>query len=51
MLAIWFWILMLLALVLGGGYSQGKCPAWGPGLVLFLLLVILGLKVFGNPLS
>ncbi len=50
MRAVFFWILILLWVVLGGCYSQGKCPWWGPGIILLFLLILLGLQVFGSPL-
>ncbi len=48
-----FWIIMLLWLVLGlmwhGGYATGWGP-WGFSLMLFIMLGLLGWKVFGPPL-
>ena len=46
-----FWILMLLWLVLG--LAVHYYPAWGPWpgtILLFILLLLLGWKVFGAPL-
>jgi hypothetical protein len=46
-----FWILMLLWLI-GYGYSATRAPfVWpviGPNILLFILLVILGWRVFGS---
>lgn len=48
-----FWVLMLVSLVLGA-WPTGPTPAqWrsrGFNLILFILLVLLGWKVFGAPL-
>jgi len=55
-LSIWFWILMLVW-VLFSGWSQ-YVPGqpytyrnWGGSLLLFLLFLLLGWKVFGSPVS
>ena len=49
-----FWLLMLLALVLGFSWRfwpDGSAYAWPVGgLYLFVLLVLLGLAVFGFPI-
>jgi Na+/proline symporter len=50
-----FWILMLLWLVLGlwqnwGGITSGQYWPAGGSLLLFLLLLLLGWRVFGAPL-
>lgn len=48
-----FWILALLWVVLGLVWSWGRPPQWpaiGAGLIAFLMLVLLGWKVFGAPL-
>lgn len=54
-LGLLFWILMLLWLV-GYGYGTFRAPnpAWpviGPNILLFILLVCLGWKVFGSPIT
>jgi hypothetical protein len=54
-LGLLFWILMLLWLV-GYGYGTFRTPnpAWpviGPNILLFILLVCLGWKVFGSPIQ
>lgn len=53
-LGLLFWILMLLWLV-GYGYGTFRGPvAWqvaGPNILLFILLVCLGWKVFGSPIQ
>ena len=51
-----FWVLMLLWLVVGGwwGYStapEGRWPLVGWSLLLFLLLLVVGLRIFGAPLQ
>ena len=47
-----YWILMLLWLVVGAAWHGGWLPygAWGFSLLLFLLFVLLGWRVFGAPL-
>lgn len=53
-LGLLFWILMLLWLV-GYGYFTSRGPvAWptvGPNILLFILLLCLGWKVFGSPIQ
>lgn len=54
-LGLLFWILMLLWLI-GYGYGTFRTenPAWpiiGPNILLFILLVCLGWKVFGSPIQ
>lgn len=51
MIAVWFWILMLFALLSGGyiGYNNGPWVA-GNSLIWWLLFLLLGLKEFGSPL-
>jgi hypothetical protein len=49
-LAIAYWIVMLLWLVLGL-YSSGVAWLTGPNVILFILLVLLGWQVFGVPLK
>ena len=46
-----YWILMLLWLVWGlwGWYSPHAYWVWGNGLLLFVLFLLLGWKVFGAP--
>jgi hypothetical protein len=50
-----FWILMLIWLIFGfawhGGYLAGPYGAWGSTLLLFVLFLILGWKVFGSPVQ
>jgi len=48
-----FWILMLLWLVFGFAWHSGVLGVYGPWggtLLLFILLLLLGWKVFGPPL-
>jgi len=55
-LGLLFWILMLLWLV-GYGYGTFRAatptpwPIVGPNILLFILLVCLGWKVFGSPIQ
>ncbi len=49
-----YWVLMLVALVFGGSIgwrnrATGGVLYGGGGLILFILLVLLGWKVFGAP--
>ena len=51
-----FWVLMLLWLVLGlwtnrAEFKAGNVPAFGGGLILFILLFLLGWATFGPPLQ
>jgi hypothetical protein len=57
-LGLLFWILMLLWLVgYGWGTFHGPAgqpvswPTVGPNILLFILLLILGWKVFGSPIQ
>ena len=55
-LGLLFWILMLLWLV-GYGYGTFRAatptpwPIIGPNILLFILLICLGWKVFGSPIQ
>lgn len=52
-LSLAFWILMLIWLVFGLAWHFGALGVYGPwggGLLLFVLLALLGWKVFGAPL-
>lgn len=49
-LAIAFWVLMLLWLVFGVWSSWPNLRSGGPNLLLFILLLIIGWKLFGPPL-
>ncbi len=53
MLGVWFWVLVLIFVVLGGYSYNTKWAGWpwGGSFVLLLLILLLGFKVFGNPLS
>ena len=49
-----FWLLMLLSLVLGLYYHRGtlNTPAlWGGNALLWILIFLLGWRVFGWPIS
>jgi hypothetical protein len=51
-----FWIIMLISLLFGGWQSRGPEGKWnylyfGGSLILWILLALLGYKVFGPPLS
>ena len=48
-----FWFLMLFVLLFGGlGYSGvWHYGYWGSGLLLFVLLALLGWKIFGPPIK
>lgn len=48
--ALAFWILMLLWLVFGPAWQTGNWPHIGASLLLFLLILLLGWRVFGQPL-
>jgi hypothetical protein len=55
-LSIAFWVLILLWCVSGcwWGYTtspEGRAPLVGWSLLLFLLLLVLGLKLFGGPIQ
>lgn len=55
-LSVAYWILMLLYLLFGGWWVWQTPPEGRPGpagwsLLLFLILLTLGLKVFGGPLK
>ena len=48
-----FWILMLLSLLFGFWHWSGRAGPYGPfgvNLLLFILLALLGWKVFGAPI-
>jgi hypothetical protein len=50
---IWFWILYVISLVFSGwavGFTGGP-RVWGGSLVLFILIGLLGWRVFGAPLQ
>jgi hypothetical protein len=56
-IAIWFWILLAIWCLFGfwGGPPEGH-PArrvyhWGEPLVLLVLLFLIGLKLFGSPIT
>lgn len=53
MLSIFYWVLLLLAFVLGAmGYkSSPNHYAFGGSLITWLLFLIVGLRLFGSPLG
>ena len=54
-LQLLFWILMLIWLIFGlaynGGYLAGPYGPWGNTILLFILFLILGWQVFGQPIQ
>jgi len=55
-LQIWFWVLMLIWLFFGwyGNYAPGQpypWQRWGPNVLLFILIAILGYAAFGGPVK
>lgn len=55
-LSIWFWIIYFISLLFGfwAEYVPGQAYPYGRGmrtLVLYILLFIIGLKIFGSPIS
>jgi hypothetical protein len=54
-LQLLFWILMLIWLIFGlaynGGYLVGPYGPWGNTILLFILFLILGWQVFGQPIQ
>lgn len=50
-LGLMYWILMLLWLIFGLWVSWPNYRASGLNLMLFILLVLLGWKVFGPPIQ
>lgn len=49
-IAVAYWVVLLIYLVLGLWSSWPNWKASGPNLLLFILLLILGWKVFGAPI-
>jgi hypothetical protein len=50
---IWFWIIYVLALVLGGGWAwrTPEARSWAfPGLIFWVLIGLVGWGVFGPPI-
>ena len=48
--SIAYWILMLLLLVFGFWSSWPNYKASGVNLIIFILLVLIGLELFGKPI-
>ena len=52
--AVWFWILMILPLLFGGWRFYNDAPNrpfYGLGMLLWVLLFLIGWKVFGPPIQ
>lgn len=49
-LAFVFWLIMLLAILFGGYHSWGLWPLFGGNFLVWVLLALLGWKVFGPPI-
>ena len=52
-LAVWFWILMLLALLFGGwgAFNKGDWHLGTSSLLWWLIMLVLGIGVFGGPIK
>jgi hypothetical protein len=55
-LSVWFWLIWVIALLFGlwSYWPRGENPVWGAfgnGLILWILLGLLGWRVFGSPLQ
>jgi hypothetical protein len=54
-LAVWFWVIFVISILfsLWAGYvpNQPWFRNWGGNLVVFVLIFILGLAVFGSPVN
>ncbi len=51
---IWFWILMILPLLFGGWRAYTDTPNrsfYGFGMLLWIVLFLLGWRVFGSPVQ
>jgi hypothetical protein len=53
---VWFWLLMALWLIFGcywnrAEFGKGNYGLFGGNLMLFVLLFLLGFRVFGSPLQ
>jgi hypothetical protein len=53
---IWYWLILVLSIIFGGFGYFGPEPyrrgAWGGfGLILAILLILIGLRVFGSPVQ
>jgi hypothetical protein len=50
---IWFWLIFVLCLLgaFAGPWLVPGWPVWGSALVVFILLGLLGWKVFGPPIQ
>ena len=55
-LGFWYWLFLVLSIFINGflGYRttpEGRFGFWGSSLILVLLLILLGIKVFGSPVQ
>ena len=55
-MSILYWVLMIIWLIFGmwAGYTPGQpypYRSWGGNLLIFILMGILGYKVFGGPIQ
>lgn len=53
-LGLWYWLILVLWLIFSGWVGlrpNGDRYVFGGSLVVFILLVLLGLKVFGSPVA
>lgn len=55
-LAIWYWLFYVIGLLFSGfvtyrGDPAGRPWGWGNSLLLAILLFIIGMKLFGSPVS
>lgn len=48
---IWFWIIFVICLLFGVYFTYTNVHALGGGIVVFVLLGLLGWKVFGPPIQ
>ncbi len=49
---VWFWLLLILSIIFGFYWNRDDVRGFaGNSLLLFILLALLGWKVFGSPLQ
>ena len=52
--AVWFWIIMIVPLLFGGWRFYNDAPNrpfYGFGFILWVLLFLIGWKLFGSPIQ